>query len=137
MSDSNNVWPSPEELDNVSDKVELAPYGVISFFSDLLFQAYNEQLLGIITTRAKFKPNGDKTDFVYSLVLSQIKNDNQIKIFEVDIQDDGWYPATLYLTKPNRELIGRAENEAQLRKYIENCIKTDFVKENIKILLRK
>jgi len=136
MSDSKNLWPSQEELNKISDKVELAPYGVISFFSDLLFNAYEKQLIGIITTRAKVKPNGDKTEFVYSLVLAKIKNDNQIKIFEVDIQDDGWYPASLYLTKPYRELIGIAENEAQLRTFIETCIKTDFVKEQIRLLLK-
>lgn len=53
----------------------------------------------------------------------------QIKVLEIDIEDDGWYPAKVYLTKPYREEIGIAESEKQLRTFIENAIKSDFVKK--------
>ncbi len=131
-----NIWPSEDELNNVDNSVDLAPYGVLSQYSDAIYEAYNKKLFGIILSRSKIESNGDKTDFVYSLVISQAKNDAaQIKILEIGIEDDGWYPAKVYITKPFREEIGLANTEAQLRTFIENGIKSDFVKKQIKSLL--
>lgn len=136
MTEIKNFWPSEEELKKSNSKINLAPYGVISEYSELIFDSYNSKLFGIILTKAKTKSNGDRTEFVYSLVISQTKDNGvQIKIFEIDIEDDGWYPAKIYLTKPYREKIGIAENEEQLRKFIEQGIKSDFVKSQIRILL--
>jgi len=138
MKNSENVWPSEEELNNIGNSVDLAPYGVISQYSAAIYSAYNKELVGIVTARYNIKTNGDKTNFVYSLLISQTKNDGaQVKIFEIEIQDDGWYPATVSLIKPAREELGIAETEEQLRTFIENGIKSDFVKAQIKSLLNK
>jgi len=131
-----DIWPTEEELNIAGTDVDLAPYGVLSQYSEAIYDSYKKKLFGIILSRSKIEPNGDKTDFVYSLVLTQAKNDGaQIKIFEIDIEDDGWYPARVYLTKPYREEIGVAETEKQLRTLIENGIRSDFVKNQIKSLL--
>ena len=61
----------------------------------------------------------------------------QIKVLEIDTEDDGWYPAKVYLTKPYREVIGIAESAKQLRTLIENAIKSDFVKKQIRSLLKE
>lgn len=116
-------------MKSAENAVDLAPYGVISQYSKQIYEAYSNKLFGIVFSRSIIKSNGDKTDFVYSLVISQTKNEAaQIKVLEIDIEDDGWYPAKVYLTKPYREEIGIAESEKQLRTFIENAIKSDFVK---------
>ena len=137
MTKIKNKWPSIEEVSANNQSVDLAPYGVISEYAEAVYSTYNKRLLGIITSRFREKANGDRTNFVYSFYLSQVKKDDaaQIKIFEVNIQDDGWYPATVALTKPYREEIGVAETEEQLRTFIENSINSDFVKSQIKSLL--
>ncbi len=138
MSDLKNIWPSEEEIKKSNSNIDLAPYGVISQYSEAIYETYSKRLIGIILTRAKILTNGDKTEFVYSLVISQAKNDGaQVKIFEIDIQDDGWYPAKVFLTKPYREELGNAENEKQLKTFIESGIKSDFVKNLIKSLLKE
>ena len=133
-----NIWPTEAELKSAETAVDLAPYGVISQYSEQIYEAYSKKLFGIVLSRSKIRPNGDKTDFVYSLVISQAKNEAaQIKVLEIDIEDDGWYPAKVYLTKPYREEIGIAESEKQLRTFIENAIKSDFVKKQIRSLLNE
>jgi hypothetical protein len=132
-----NLWPSEEELNKTGGEVYLAPYGVISQYSEAVYEQYSKKLIGIVLLRSKIKDNGDRTEFVYSLAISQAKNDGaQIKIFEFDVEDDGWYPVKVFLTKPYREEIGEAETEKQLRTFIENGIKSNFVKTQIKSLLQ-
>jgi len=131
-----DIWPKEEDLNSSDNDVDLAPYGVISQYSEAIYEAYDKKLFGIVFSRCKVAANGDKTDFVYSLVVAQAKNEGvQIKLFEIDIQDDGWYPAKVYLTKPYREELGNAETEQQLRTFIENGIQSDFVKKQIKSLI--
>ncbi len=142
MESINSKWPSKSELEsldlNDSDAVSLAPIGVLTQYSEAVYQAYDKKILGIIAARYKHKENGDKTEFTYSLYLTKIqeKEEAQIKILEMDVEDDGWYPAVVHLIGvKGKEKIGRAETEKQLRKYIEIAINTNQVKAQIKTLL--
>lgn len=130
------IWPKISELDSVSE-VSLAPYGVLNQYSEAIFESYEEKLFGIVMARYKVLPNGDKNDFTYSLVVSNTAQESvQIKIIEMDVQDDGWYPVKVYAIRPYRETYGEAENEEQLRKFLDMIIQSDFVKTQIKTLLK-
>jgi hypothetical protein len=134
---NNNIinWPSISELDT-KNSISLPPYGVISQYSDAIFKFYDEKLIGIVMARYKVAPNGDKSDFTYSLTICKTAVDGaQIKIIEVDIENNGWYPAKVFLIKPYREPFGVAENEEQLRKILDAAINSDFTKIQIKALL--
>lgn len=144
MENINSKWPSENELKsldlNSSDEISLAPIGVLTQYSDAVYHAYNKKIIGIIAARYKQKENGDRTDFTYSLYLTKVQEDKeaQIKILEMDVEDDGWYPATIYLIgSKGKEKIGKAETEKQLRTYIEKAITTNQVKAQIKSLLQK
>lgn len=136
MDNSKIIWPKISELDDVSE-ISLAPYGVLSQYSEAIFESYEKNLFGIVMARYKILANGDKNDFTYSLVISNTSKEiAQIKIIEMDVQDDGWYPAKVYAIKPHRETYGNAENELQLRKFLDAIIQSDFVKTQIKTLLK-
>lgn len=135
MEDYKEIWPSENEIDKSTESVDLAPYGVISQYANAVDSAYNNKIIGMITARFEEKQNGDRTNFVYSFYISLPDKAVQIKLFEVEVADDGWYPAKVYLTKPSRSDIGIASTEKQLRTFIENGIKSDFVKNQIKTLL--
>lgn len=136
MGNSKITWPKISELDNVSE-ISLAPYGVLNQYSEAIFESYENKLFGIVMARYKVLPNGDKNNFTYSLVISNTdKGIAQIKIIEMDVQDDGWYPVKVYANKPYRETYGEAENEEQLRKFLNMIIQSDFVKTQIKTLLK-
>ncbi len=139
MNNLNSKWPSKEEIEKVSlegDNVNIAPFGVLTQYAEAVYEVYDKRLFGLVTAKFETKDNGDRTKFCYALYLNQAKEKSaQIKILEIDIQDDGWYPAKVFLVKPQRELIGSAETETQLRKFIDQAINSDFVKKQVKSLL--
>jgi hypothetical protein len=137
MDDLKKLWPDLGTL-NKTSVVDLAPYGVLKEYSEAVFETYNKKIIGMVTAKYEEKKDGNRTDFVYSLYITKTQQEDvaQIKILELSVQDDGWYPAELFYYKPYRQSAGLAENEGQLRKLISNSIQTDFVKSQISALLK-
>ncbi len=138
MDNNKNMWPSPEEL-NDGNSVDKAPYGVLSEIAEAVYNVYDKKIWGILTARFTEQSNGDRTNFIYSLYLSKVhkKDAAQIKILEIDVADDGWYPATVNLFRPYRDVIGKAENESQFRTFLMNALNSEFVKGNLSELLKE
>lgn len=143
MNNNNKIWPSEEDLNSFKSqknknnkKYNLAPFAVVYEYSDLLYEHYDRKLLGIITTKSKITYDQQRTDFVHSLILSETnENPVQIKIFEIKVQDDGWYPAKVSVADQS-VVFGNADNEEDLRKFLQEVINSDFVKEQILTLLK-
>lgn len=135
MNDYENLWPKKDEL-NKNTSFNTAPYGVLSKFTEALYDAYEGKILGILKASYLKKENQDLYNFKYSLIITHSKIIGvQIKILEMSVTDDGWYPAEIYLNPPKPYKHGRAESEAQLIKQLKEAVNTDIVKQQISIVL--
>ena len=137
MGKFKNIWPAKDQLNADFSKVELAPYGVLKQYADSIDVAYSNELKGVVTAGFQEKPNGDRTNFTYGLYLSKDAKEDapRVKIVEIDIQDDGWYPATVYLFGSNKEKVGEALNEDQLHTALQDALQREFVRGQIKAML--
>jgi hypothetical protein len=135
MSTSNKgLWPKENELEHKSN-IDKAPYGVLSEYAESVYEEYNKKLLGVITARFREKNVNERTDFAYGLYIATIKG-AQIKVIEVQVQDDGWYPAEVFVMFPIRKEYGAAKKESEFHAILKKAINSDEVKSIIKQLLR-
>ena len=131
-------WPKKDEL-SANGGIDSSPYGILGEYADSVFLAYEKKITGVITTAFRQDTRhgfeNERTDFVYGLYLANIKG-ARIKIIELKVQNDGWYPASVSILYPIRQDYGQAGNGKELDSILEKAVSSNEIKSIIVELLR-
>jgi hypothetical protein len=131
-----NLWPKKEEL-NVDGDFNKTPYIVLDELADSIKDVYDNKISSMVTASFVEAPSGERTQFCYSLYVLPKNDSTWLKLLFVDVQDDGWYPASVIDLSSGQALnIGSAKNEKEFLALLGKTLSGDNVKAVIQDMLK-